>query len=69
MDRQPNDHLGWKWQHGRCKHRRQILRWRTGSDTYTYTDDDTHSHPHSVTYANGDSDACGRMHRRYLDCY
>jgi hypothetical protein len=51
------------------EHRWQILRWRTGSDAYTYTDCDTHSYPYSVTYANGDSDAHGRMRRRYLDCY
>jgi hypothetical protein len=71
MDRQPDDHLGWMVLGRRpipvFEHRWQILRWRTGS--YTYTDADADGDTHSVTDANGDSDACGRMHRRYLDCY
>jgi hypothetical protein len=52
VDRQRNDRLGRKDEHYLAKHRRQILRRWTESDTHA----NTFSNPNRDSYADGNSD-------------
>ena len=64
LDRQPNDHLGRSWSRPHLfKHRRQILRGCTESDTDAYFDSNSNrngdSHCNTDSDSNGDSDSYG----------
>ena len=55
LDWQPNDHLGRSWSRPHLfKHRRQILRGCTESDTDAYFDSNSNRNGDSHSYANAD---------------